>query len=37
MSTSKMSGTVASQSALDPNATAGSKMNNYGGTLNETK
>jgi hypothetical protein len=32
-----MSGTVASQIGIDPNATAGSKMNNYGGGLNETK
>lgn len=30
-----MSGTVASQ--MDPNATAGSKMNNYGSGLNDTK
>lgn len=37
MSTSKMSGTVASQIGIDPNATAGSKMNNCGGGLNETK
>ena len=34
MSTSKMSGGAASQ---DPNATTGSKMNNYGGGLNDTK
>jgi len=32
-----MSGTAASQIGMDPNATAGSKMNNYGSGLNDTK